>query len=289
MKWLHIIEHALLDTLKLFPFLLVIFILIEVFEQSVSSKKYAKLLGGKGAPLVGAVTGVIPQCGFSVMGVKLFQERCITVGTLLAVFISTSDEAVSILISRGMWKELLLLVGVKFLIGTAVGYLADFLIGKKDLKWEEGEPVHCDCGCGHSHEGKGKLYTYFVHPLLHCSKTVLFIFIVNVVLGGIIELVGEEAFASFMSSTGYLQPLVAALVGLIPNCASSVVIVELFISGSLTFGALVAGLTANAGIGLALLLKDRKHVLRNVYIILTLYVTGVVFGEVITLISAFIG
>lgn len=281
MEWLHVAEHALLDTLKILPFLLVIFILLEVFEQNVGSKKYVKLLGGRAAPLVGSITGVIPQCGFSVMAVKLFQERCITVGTLLAIFISTSDEAVSILISHGRWLDLLALVVVKAVIAVAVGYLADYIVKAKADGGIVGDE-HAGCGC--NMHNKGKLHAYLLHPLLHCLKTALYVFIVNFLLGAIIELVGEDKFASFMASTGYLQPFFASLVGLIPNCASSVVIVEVYVSGNLTFGALVAGLTANAGVGLALLLKDKANLLRNVLIVLALYFAGVIFGEIVTLI-----
>ncbi len=287
----HTVEHAFFDTLKIFPFLLAIFILLAVFEHYVSSQKYARLLGGKFAPLVGSVTGVIPQCGISVMAVKLFQERCITIGTLLAIFISTSDEAVTVLLSNGMWKEFLCLVGIKAVVAIAVGYLADAVLKKESLRFSSGyeDSYAGDCyGCCHHAEGKGKWYTFFIHPLLHCLKTAGYILAVNVALGLIIYFVGEDKFGAFMADTGYFQPFVASLVGLIPNCASSVAIVEVFVAGNLTFGGLVAGLVSNAGIGLALMFRDGKHAGRNLLIVFILYFSGVIVGEIITLLTAVI-
>jgi uncharacterized membrane protein YraQ (UPF0718 family) len=280
----HAFLHAMKDTLIILPFLLVILILIAALEARVDFKKHARLLGGRLAPLVGSVTGVIPQCGFSVMSVKLYQERCITVGTLLAIFVSTSDEAVTLLLSQGLWKDFLLLVAVKLVIGCVVGYLADFVLrSRQALRWNEEEGETCTC-CKHGSK-TDSLHVYLLHPLLHCLETALYVFVVNFVLGVVVEFVGEESIASFMAGTEFLQPVVASLVGLIPNCASSVLLVEVYAAGNLTFGALVAGLTANAGVGLALLFKQRKTLKRNLLITLVLYVAGVVFGELITVIS----
>jgi len=281
--YLHVFLHALLDTLKILPFLLLVFVAIAVIEERVDIKKHARLLGGRFAPLVGSVTGVIPQCGFSVMSVKLFQGHYITIGTLLSVFISTSDEAVGLLLSQGKWQDFLLLCLIKLVIGCVVGYTADAIFKKKDLKWGTCEEVnHGEC-CKHGH-GKGKLYDYFVHPLVHCLETSLYVLIVNFALGVVVEWVGEENLSAFMSNATYIQPLVTSLVGLIPNCASSVLLVEVFITGNITFGALVGGLISNAGVGLALLLKDGKNIKRNLIIVLILYFAGVIFGELLTLI-----
>ena len=284
----HVLLHSVRDTLIISPFLLLIFVLIAVIEARVDFKKHARLFGGRLAPFVGSVTGVIPQCGFSVMSVKLYQQRFITVGTMLAIFVSTSDEAVTLLLSEGLWKEFLLLAVVKMAIGCAVGYLTDLILrGRDELRWAEGEMPDAE-GCCH-HSGKhGKFHVYFVHPLMHCLKTLAYVFAVNLVLGLVVELVGEENIESFMTGTGYFQPFVAALIGLIPNCASSVLLVEVFAAGKITFGALVAGLTANAGVGLALLFKDNKNLKRNILVVFILYFAGVIFGEIITLISSII-
>lgn len=280
----HVVLHALFDTIKLLPFLFVVFVLISVLESRVSSKKYARLLGGRFAPLVGSAVGVIPQCGFSVMAVKLYKKRCITVGTLLAIFISTSDEAVALLIGAGKWGVFFALAGIKLVVAIAVGYFADFFVKKKDLVWDD-ERIECSC-C--AHQNARALHVYFIHPLVHSLKTAGYVLVVNVALGSIIHFVGEDNFGQFMLNTGFFQPFVSALVGLIPNCASSVVIVEVYLSGNLTFSALVAGLIANAGIGLALLIKDKRRWLNTIFIILTLYLVAVFIGETLLLITTLI-
>mgnify|MGYP004656925347 FL=1 len=290
MPW-DVLLDALLDTLKILPFLLAIFILISVLEHCVSAKKHTKLLGGKFAPLIGAGLGVIPQCGLSVMAVKLFQENCITVGALIAIFLSTSDEAVPVLISAGRWKEFLLLIGLKVIIGIIVGYAVDFIIKKKpngvaSEHTEEHEEFSC---CHHSGDkNESNLHKFFLHPLIHCLKTAGYILAVNVILGIIVWAVGEDKFKQFVLGAGYFQPFVAALIGLIPNCASSVILTETFVSGSLSFGGLLAGLCANAGVGLALLFKDKDNVKRNLAILAVLYTVGVVAGEICTAIELLI-
>ncbi len=282
MPW-DVLLDALIDTLKILPFLLAIFILISFIEHRVSVKKYAKLLGGKPAPLIGACLGIVPQCGLSVMAVKLFQENCITVGALMAIFLSTSDEAMPILISAGMWKEFLLLAAIKVIIGVAVGYVVDFIIRKKpEGVYAESTDNHEEFGCCHhsSSENESNVHKYFLHPLIHCLKTAGFIFAVNLVLGLIVWFVGEENFKNFVQGAGYFQPFVASLVGLIPNCASSVILTDLFVSGGLSFGGLLAGLCTNAGVGLVLLFKDKSSLKRNLFILAGLYVVGVIAGEI---------
>lgn len=279
---LHVFLHSLLDTAKIFPFLLVVFCLIALIEEQVTAKKYARLLGGRFAPVVGAVTGVIPQCGFSVMSVKLYKQRLISVGTLLAVFISTSDEAVALLITKGRWAELGALVLIKAVIAISAGYLADMIFKKPAFMWEEGD---CDHDCCHHNHGEGKLYRYLLHPLYHCAVTLAYVLAVNFVFGLIVEVIGKENVSSFMNGAYFLQPVMASLIGLIPNCASSVVIVNVYLAGNLSFGALVAGLTANAGVGLALLFKGGKDLKRSIGIVLFLFLVAVIAGEIVSLIG----
>jgi len=285
MEILEVLFDALLDTLKVFPFILAVFILIAFFESRVKSAKLRKALGGKYAPLVGSVTGVVPQCGFSVMGAKLFHEGCITAGTLLAIFVSTSDEGAVVLLTGGKWKEFLLLTAVKIAAAVIVGYTANAFVkpqsGEEVLPGDGAEYGHCH----HHGEGESKWHEYFVHPLLHSLKTAAFVLAVNVVFGMIVYLVGEENFEKFMSGTAYLQPFVAGLVGLIPNCAPSVVIAQTFTGGSLTFGGLAAGLIANAGVGLAIYLRGKGKPKEKIAVVLTLYFTAVVVGEVAVLIG----
>lgn len=288
---LEVLLDALLDTLKILPFLFAIFVIISLLEHRVNAKKHAKLLGGRLAPLVGAGLGVIPQCGLSVMAVKLFQENCITVGTLIAIFLSTSDEAVPILISEGRWQEFLLLVSLKMVIGIIAGYAVDLIVRKKpEGIHSDDEEEHEEFSCCHHSGEKNEtgFHKYFLHPLIHCLKTAGFILAVNVILGIIVWAVGEERFKNFVLGAGYFQPFVAALVGLIPNCASSVILTGAYVSGSLSFGGLLAGLCANAGVGLALLFKEKKGIKRNLIILLILYTVGVLSGEIFTLIEMLI-
>ena len=303
-EFLHAIEHAVQDTLLLLPWLIVIYIIIELLENRTdlaSSKK----LQGKPAPLLGAVTGLIPQCGFSVMASKLFEQKYITLGTLFAIFLSTSDEAFIILLSDGVGAVWLLpMIISKIVIGLIVGYSIDFIakwIGKgqnlrvrPQLDWdkrpltvheifmrsylEETFETTSSCSCGRAHDGTRPFYTYVVLPTLHALKVALFIFLINFLLGWVIEIVGEDAFSSFMQKNIFLQPFITSAIGLIPNCASSVVLTETFLMGGIGFGACLGGLCANAGLGFVVLLKNVKKWKRNLIMIVGMYLIGVVVG-----------
>jgi len=303
-EFLHALEHAVKDTLLLLPWLVLIYIVIELLENKTdlaSSKK----LQGKAAPLIGSVTGLIPQCGFSVMAAKLFEQKYITLGTLFAIFLSTSDEAFIILLSDGagaIW--LLPMIVSKIAIGLLVGYTIDFVakwLGKgqnlrsrPQVDWEKPPTtVHeifmrsyleetfdtsASCSCGREHDGTRPFYTYAVLPALHALKVALFIFLINFALGFVIELVGEDAFSAFMQKNVFLQPFITSAIGLIPNCASSVVLTETFLLGGIGFGACLGGLCANAGLGFVVLLKNVKKWKRNLLMILGSYAIGVVVG-----------
>lgn len=305
---------ALLDTLKLLPFLALIYVIIELLEHKTNlSSEHSRLRGGLG-PLIGSATGLIPQCGFSVMAAKLFEQKYITVGTLLAIFLSTSDEAFVILLSEGAASHLLPLIVAKMGIGVAVGYLADgitllFRRRASDALVAEGaehgaemrvnpyaaasdshdfffrkEESECT-SCGRDHDDGKPWKTYFLQPVLHALQVAAFIFIVNFVLGTIVYFVTEEKFMSFMQKGVIAQPFIAALIGLIPNCASSVVITQCFLKGGILFGSCVAGLCANAGLGFVVLLKNTKEWKRNLALIGVSYLVAVVAG---TCINAFL-
>lgn len=276
---------AIVDSLKVFPFLLFIFVIIAVLEEHVDAKKHVRALGRGYGPLVCSAAGVIPQCGISVMAAKFFQEGCITVGALFAAFISVSDEAVVLLIGEGYWKEFLLITAIKFAVGCGIGYAADAVFRRRDgeLAEKHGDEVEYH-GCHHSGEKESAAHRYVIHPLLHCLKTFAFVLAVNVILGFVIYFVGEERFLGFMAGTGYFQPFVCALVGLIPNCAASVLIVQLFASGGINMSGLAAGLIANAGVGLALLFRNRKEIAVCLTALFTLYFAGVIVGEIVMLI-----
>lgn len=265
---------ALLDTVKTLPFLLGAYLLIEFLEHKASGKLTGALsrLGPLG-PLGGAALGLVPQCGFSVAAANFYAGRLITPGTLLAVFLATSDEALPILISQpGALPDLLLLLGVKLVSGTVFGVLADIL-WKRLRHTENQEPFSdlCrDCDC--EHQG------IFKSALIHTLRIALFLFIINLLLGGAIHMVGEDAISRLLLSGSVFQPLLAALIGFIPNCAASVILTELYLSGSLSFGAAAAGLCTGAGVGLAVLFKANRHPKENFLLAAMLYVAAVVTG-----------
>lgn len=275
-----VILDAFLDTLKIFPFLFIIYVLIELLEHKTSFSKNHKLLQGKLAPLLGSVTGLVPQCGFSVMAAKLYDKSFISTGTVMAVFLATSDEAFVVLLSSGTAAASIMpLLTVKFIIALAFGYLVNLVCRKEELivPSEEQEDMH-GFSCGREHEGHGKINLYLVEPLLHTLKIAFYILIVNLIFGFIIDAVGLDAISSTFVGGPYVQPLITALVGLIPNCASSVVITETFIRGGITFGSMVAGLCANAGLGLVVLYKNTKKIKRNLLLTIGLYAVAVVSG-----------
>ena len=325
---------ALIDTLKILPFLLLMNFIIEIIEYKSNGLKAHKLLNGGWAPLVGTAVGVVPQCGFSVVATELYSKRKIALGTLLAVYIVTSDEAIPIMLSSyaGVTKILPVLI-IKVVFAIIVGYSA-FAVQKLAKKRaatdnaaeqacadghthadehdhehaHEHEHEHDDNnevrvhihGC-HSHaldgeneydcstatkrqKAKRVFDLYFKHPLLHTATVILFIFIVNVLFGITVYYVGEKALADFIGSTGYLQPVLAGLVGLIPNCAASVVITELYVVGGLNLGGAVAGLCVGAGIGYAVLAKQNRPIKNTVLIIALMYVLSVALGLIVNLI-----
>lgn len=276
-----IILDAFLDTVKVFPFLLVIYILIEFLEHRTSFTRNRKILQGNLAPLIGTATGLVPQCGFSVMAANLYDKGLIRTGTLLAVLIATSDEAFIILLSSGTAAAAIMpLVVIKLLVGVGVGYLVNFIYSAEKLAEGDVEEIHA-YSCGREHDGKSELKIYLVGPLLHSLKIALYLLIVNLVFGFVIDAVGEETIASAMIGGVYFQPFITALIGLIPNCASSVIITGAYINNAITFGSCVAGLCANAGLGLVVLYKNTKKIKRNIVFTIVLYIISAAVGLVV--------
>lgn len=299
----HQFAHALEDTLPLLPFIFIIYVIIELIENKADLQKITRL-GGKLGPLIGAASGVIPQCGISVMAAKLFERKYITMGTLLAIFFATSDEAFIIMLSTGqgaIWVLPMLLA--KVAIGVLVGYGVDMglrAIGHRQVCVEIQETtsnapettheifvqrylserdVEVNCSCGRKHDGDSAWKNYLFYPLLHMLKVGAFIFLVNFVLGMVIHATGgEEAFAETMQRNRFVQPFVTCAIGLIPNCASSVVLTQTFLSGGITFGSCMAGLCVNAGMGFVVLLRNVRQWKRNLGMIAFCYVLSVVLG-----------
>ncbi len=275
---------ALYDSLIIFPFLLVIYIVLEIFEHNAAAKmKNEKILKGKLSPLLAGAVGLIPECGFSVVASSLYAQKYIALGTLFTVFIVTSDEAVPILLSDpDTVKYVLPILGVKLIFGVTAGFIINFIFRKKTV--ESGSPVSAPeshgCCC---HEGDTKLKRYFLNPLGHALKILFFIFAVNIIMNTIIFYIGEEKLADFLIKSKYFQPFIAAFVGLIPNCASSVVLTEVFALGGLSFGSLIAGLSVNAGLGIIVLFKQNKNLKENILILVSLYILSVFVGTIISL------
>lgn len=281
-----IVVDALKDTALVFPFIFIIYVLIELLENGTTAEKARTTLRGPLAPLFGSATGIIPQCGFSVMAAKLYDSGLIRTGTIMAVFIATSDEALIILLANsaqnaGVAQAILPLIAIKLIIATAVGYAVNALVHDRN---NEVQPLYSKDGeahaysCGHDHDGHSAFDLYFVHPLLHSLKVTVYILIVNLFFGVIISYIGEEAMAGWLTSSTYYQPFITAAVGLIPNCASSTVLTETFVNGGITFGSCIAGLCTNAGLGMLVLFKNVKKIKRNVLLTVSLYCIAVLVG-----------
>ena len=275
---MEIVLDALLDSLKVFPFLFLMYVLIEFLENRTNITKNKNILRGNLAPLLGAATGIIPQCGFSVMAAKLYDKKIIRTGTVLAVFLATSDEALIILLSSGQSAIAVMpLIAIKFTVAVGVGYLFNALLRREALaELAEGEEIH-GTPCGHDHEEDSKVRRYLLHPLLHSLEIFAYILVVNLAFGFAMHY-AEDAITSFLDGGYWFQPLIAGLVGLIPNCASSVLVTQSYVLGALSFGGMTAGLCANAGLGFVILFKNIKSWKRNLALLGILYIVSVAVG-----------
>lgn len=284
-----VLLDALWDSLKVFPFLLIIYIVIEVLERRTSLAQNKNILQGNLAPLMGSATGLIPQCGFSVMAAKLYERGVIRTGTIVAVFIATSDEALIILLSSAEAAAYIMpVIFIKLVVAIGVGYFVNFLYSNEKLA-EIGllPDVQAHFCCEeHNHEKSGEFRDYFLTPFLHSLKILFYIFIVNFVFGAIFYSVGEDSVSEALMGGRYVEPLITAAVGLIPNCASSVVLTETFIKGGIFFGSFVGGLCSNAGLGLVVLFRNTKRIKRNIILTVGLYIVAVVVGIVVNAIAA---
>lgn len=274
---LEILTDALLDSLKTLPFLFAAFLLIEFLERHAGNKIQRFFLRtGKAGPLAGALLGCVPQCGFSVLCANLYAGGVITLGTLLAVFLSTSDEAVLLLAAYpSRYADILILLLTKVLIALAAGYLVDFCLRKRRAgNTPEKTKELCDnahCGC-HTHKG-------IVRPaLLHTLKIYLFLLVFTVLLNFAFAALGSARVASLLLTDSVLQPFLAALLGFVPNCAASVLLTQLYLEGALSFGSVIAGLCTGAGAGLLVLLRENRPAKDSLRIVGLLYVAAVIPG-----------
>lgn len=296
---LDVILDALKDSAITFVFILILYFILSFFEDVLANKISNRK---KFTPLLGSALGLIPQCGLSIVSADLYQKRKITMGTILAIFIACSDEAIPILLSSCKTLSdvvyILLLLICKFVFAGVTGMIVDSLLKEKAVHVarevnDQGKTM-IHQGCCHHHIEKDEedkndfLHKHFLHPLIHSLKIMIYVLIINLLFGLILYWIGEDVITKFLNQNIYLTPFLAALVGLIPNCASSVILSKMFLLKSLSFGATLAGLICNAGLGLVFLFKDRKHMKNNFLILGILFMTALLFGYLCLLIELLI-
>ena len=274
-----VIKDALIDVLKLVPFLFVAFLILEYIEHKLSKKNEKILINNrKFGPIIGGVMGAFPQCGFSAMATKLFSSRVITLGTLIAVYLSTSDEMLPILISKGVNVTVILkIIGLKVIIGIILGFIIDLLYHRKDNHTEH---IHEMCEHDECHCEKGIIHSSIHHTLNILVYLVITVLFINIV----IYYVGEDNIRNFLLNNKGTY-FISSLIGLIPNCASSVIMTEIYLSGMISLGSLMAGLLTGAGVGLLILFKTNKNLKENIKIVILLYLIGITFGYLIDLVG----
>jgi hypothetical protein len=293
---------ALIDTLKMVPLLLIIYIVIELVEYKFGSKIITIVQkAGVAGPAVGALAGSLPQCGISVVATALYTQRLATIGTLLAVYLATSDEAIPIILSQPekAWMIVPLLL-TKIFIALVAGYSIDLFFrktnkgtlahievyarGEDDEHHDHAIVTDKEACCGHSTSSsanKFKSREIFLHPVIHTAKIFVFIFAISLLINAAVFIMGEEAFGEIFSGHTFFQPFIAALVGLIPNCAASVAITELYLKGAITYGSLIAGLCASAGLGILVLFREEKDKTEIIKILGLLFGISVIAGLLI--------
>lgn len=283
---IEIIKDTLIDALKILPFLFVTYLIMESLEHKTGNKtKQLVKKSGKLGPLFGSILGIFPQCGFSAVAASLYAGRVITLGTLIAVFLSTSDEMLPILISESAPIELIVKVlAIKLIIGIIAGFIVDILnmLIFKKLKKEENdedaiedmcEHEHCDCEHG-----------IVKSAIKHTINILAFIIIITFLINMIIYFIGEDNISNAIAQVPIAGILVSALIGFIPNCAGSVIITELYLSNLISLGSMLAGLLVGSGIGILVLFRTNKNVKDNFKIMGILYVISIISGLIIDLI-----
>ena len=268
-----VLMEAILDSLKILPFLFIAFLMMEFFEHKLSKKTKKSIeKSGKFGPVIGGILGAFPQCGFSVAATNLYAGKLITIGTLIAIYLSTSDEMLPIFLSENVELSLIFkILGIKVLIAIIFGFIIDIVWKNKKDKHnhihEICEEEHCGCE-----------KNIFLSTIKHTLHIILFIFIANVILNGIIHFIGPDAISTMLMKNTFFEPLFTSLLGLIPNCASSVIITELYLSSSISFGAMLSGLLTGSGVALVVLFKVNKNIKENIKILCTIYFAGVLVG-----------
>lgn len=277
---LDVLLDALIDSVKVFVLALLIYIIFSFIEKYITSllKKHQKA-----SSFFGSLCGLIPQCGTSVIASDMYLKNHISLGCVVAVFFACSDEALPILLTDFDHAIAVIpLLLIKLILGFILGFTVDLLIKKKDNDIEALESDYDDCHHHKIHYANSKMYKHLIHPILHALQIFVYVLVVNIIFGLIIYAIGgEEVLSSFLAQNSYLAPFVSTLVGIIPNCASSVLITEMYLINGIPFGALVSGLCMNAGLGFVYLLKNRKHLKDVLTIFIILFIASLATGYIV--------
>ena len=278
---IEILKDTIMDSLKLLPFLFITYIIMELIEHKAGEKTERIIKkSGKFGPVVGALLGIVPQCGFSAVASNFYAARIITRGTLIAIFLSTSDEMLPVLISEGAAISLILqILLIKIVIGMGIGLVIDLLDRKKTMQATHNE-IHNICedeNCNCDEEGILK------SAIKHTVQIFAYIFVISFIINTIIFAIGEDKIANLIVNIPILGSLISAAIGIIPNCASSIILTELYLENIISIGSMIAGLLVNSGIGVLVLFKVNKDNKENLKILGILYLVGITAGIVLDL------
>ena len=272
-----VIIDTLVDSAKLIPFLFVAFLLIEYIEHKMSKKMENSLKkSGRFGPIIGGLLGAIPQCGFSVLASNLYVTRIITLGTLVAVYLSTSDEMLPILLSSGVAiSKVLIIVLTKVVIGIICGIIIDLFVRKQEkLDYHICDDEHCDCE-----------ESILKSTVIHTLKTLLFIAIITFALNLLFAVVNEVKISKLFLKGNIFASFISSLIGLIPNCGASIMITELYLKNVISFGTCIGGLLTGSGLALLVLFKTNKNIKENIKILLIVYFIGAIVGTIINILG----
>lgn len=272
---INIFADSLIDSIRIVPFLFVAYLVMEYIEHRAGNKMQEAIRSaGRGGPIIGGMLGIFPQCGFSAAASNLYAGGIITMGTLMAVFLSTSDEMLPIMISANVGADMIIkILAVKVVVAVLAGFVIDCIYRnrKKEIQIEHWcEQHHCHC-----EEGIWK------SALHHTVEIFLYILIISLVLNSLIAWIGEDVLSSVILNRPVIGAVIAGLVGLIPNCAASVIITQLYLNGVLNAGAMIAGLLSGTGVGILVLLRVNDNRRENMGLIASLYVIGVLAGIIL--------
>ena len=280
---LHTISHALLDTLRLAPFLFLTYLVMEYIEHKTEGRlEKAIEKSEKAGPLLGGLLGMIPQCGFSSVAANFYSAKMITLGTLAAIFISTSDEMLPIFIASSVAPSTIVKILLfKLTAAVTTGFLIDAVL-KRHIGHDHHENIHnlcetqgCNCGGGGIFRSAAK----------HTLSISIFIFIIVLVCSVLIHLLGVETLSDKFFGIPVLGEIISSLIGIIPNCASSVMIAQFYLEGIMPAGPMISGLMINSGVGIAVLFRMNRDLKENLTITVLIFILSVMAGLIVSLLN----